>query len=476
MKLSRLFMSFLVLSFLVTSVEAAPKASRSSNTIRVVEPLTEETLKIVKTEAVKIDPKRLEFNLNKVSNSDIVKICSMYPKMNSLVVSRSKDVTDISPIAQLKSLKSLNLSLDNVKDFTPLSQLVQVERLTVGGDKIGPDLKWMSGLVNLSYLHINGGSQLISLEGLPSLPGLTRATIGKVNGANLTPITISLPSLTKLELTGSTINDLTPLTKLADLKELSLYGANVKDFTPLKNCSKLKTLNYYATKNADYSSLGQLKQVTYLKGGLTSLSDISFVAELPNLKRLDVFAEYITDYSPLAKTNIERLQIWNMRKPVGDLASVGQMPKLTRLKLWSVDYATNTKALAGLSELKEFTITSDFNNKSKDPFDMDAAKGWDKVEKIDITKAMLINGGNLSNLKELKDLKLNKINESGEPFSLAGFSNLPKLSYVSISSSNVKDIGVLKSLPNLKRLTINKVSVPEADLQGFAPNVKVTIK
>ncbi len=69
---------------------------------------------------------------------------------------------------------------------------------------------------------------------------------------------------------------------------------------------------YYAVKDADFNTLGKLTQVKELKGGLTRLDNISWVAGLPNLKKFDVFAEYVTDYSPLAKSKVENFQIWSM--------------------------------------------------------------------------------------------------------------------------------------------------------------------
>ena len=300
----------------------------------------------------------------------------------------------------------------------------------------------------------------------------------------------------KLELRNCTIKDLSPLAKMPNLSELNLYGASVKDFSPLAGCAKLKSLTYYAVDGADFSTLGALKQIVELKGGLTKLDNISFVSELPALRVFDLFAEYVTDYTPLASSKVEDLQIWKMRVPVGDLGAVGKTRTLKELKLWSVDGATNSAALAGLTELQKFTITSEYNKKNGGPFDMACAKGWGKLKEMSITGTRIVNAGNMAALTSMERLILVKVNVEGEPFSLSGLAKLTRLQSVRINDSQVADfealagctgltsvelrgckgitsLAPLKALPNLKKVMVSKGAFSEAELSGFAQNVKV---
>ncbi|MGE9984953.1 hypothetical protein [Desulfovibrio sp. SGI.169] len=431
----------------------------------------------------------------KITDADLEKICSAMPTMTKLEISDSKALTNIAPIAGLSHLKGLKIGAKQVKDFSPLAKLTNLESIDVSSDAMGPDLTWLSGFTNLKTLRVYGGSNLTSFKGLPALASLSSIRLGGASPADLSPL-LGMTGLKTVDLTGCTIADLTPLTKLPKMEDLNLYGARVKDFSPLAGCPALKKLTYYAVEDADFSTLGKLTQVVELKGGLTKLDNISWVAELPNLKKFDVFAEYVTDYSPLTKTTIESFQIWNMRAPVGDLASVGQMKSLKELKLWSADGATNSASLSGLGNLEKFTITTDYNKKSGEPFDFAAASGWSKVKEIDVTGAKLVHTDGLASAAALQKLTLSRI-KGDEPISLKFAGKLGALKTLSLTECKVSDmdalascgsletvtlskvegvssLAALKKLPSLKRLNISKGAFADTELEGFASGVKIT--
>ncbi|MBR4423719.1 MAG: hypothetical protein IKS68_05795, partial [Mailhella sp.] len=335
---------------LATGVQAAPSVRLSGSTFSVKEALTDEIVAQIKADQGKVrDMSKLAFELSKVSNEDVVKICSLYPGMAELRISDSqKTVTDVSPIAGLKILQKLRLQVA-APDLTPVSALTGLTSIEIRDDAVS-NVEWMAPLTKLTNIEVSG-ERIASYKGIPSLPNLKRASFYNAKPDDLTPLVESLPGLTDLKLNYNEIKDLTPLTKLAGLKDLNLYGATVKDFSPLAGCPALRSLMYYAVRDADFSTLGALTQVTELKGGLTKLDNIDWVANLPNLKKFDVFAEYVKDYGPLTKINLEDFQIWNMRVPVGDLSAVGQLASLKKLKLWDANGAVNSAALTGLSGL-----------------------------------------------------------------------------------------------------------------------------
>lgn len=483
-------MAFIALGLMLGLANAAPSVKVSGSNVQIKEGVPDEAvaqLKSVKDGAT--------VKAEKIADADLEKICSAMPNMMKLEVTESKALTSIAPIAGLSHLKGLKISAEQVKDFTPLARLTNLESIDVSSEAMGPDLKWMSGFTNLKTLRVDGDSNLTSFEGLPALASLTSIRLGGASPADLSPLLV-MTGLKTVDFTGCTIADLSPLAKLPKMTELNLYGVTVKDFSPLAGCPALKKLTYYAVKDADFSTLGKLIQVVELKGGLTRLNDISWVANLPNLKKFDVFAEYVTDYSPLTKTSIESFQIWNMREPVGDLAAVGQMKSLKELKLWSAEGATNSASLSGLGNLEKFTITSEYNKKSGEPFDFAAASGWSKVKEIDVTGAKLVNTDSLASASALQTLKLSKI-KGDAPLSLnfagklgalktlslneckvSNFDALAacgSLEYVTLTKvEGVNSLAALKKLPSLKRLNISKGALADAELEGFASNVKIT--
>ena len=489
MSMKIILCSMLALGLSVSAAYAEPSVKRSGTSITVKEAVTDDGITQIKEMAANI--KRPEFKLENIKDADLAKFCQAFPNVTRLSIKGK--LTSIAPVAGLKSLTSFELEADSVKDMSPLANL-KLTSLSVKSEGMGPDLKWMTGLTGLKDVEISAGSALTSFEGFPSLAGDPRVALNGASPVDLAPIQ-SLGS-SRLELRNCTIQDLSPLVNMPNLRELNLYGATVKDFSPLGKCAKLKKVTYYAVKDADFSTLAALKQVTELDGGLTELNSIAFVAELPALRSFDLFAEYVTDYSPLGASKVEKFQIWNMRTPECDLSGVAKAKTLKDLRLWSVNGAINSAALANLTELQKFTITTAYNEKKGDPFDMAAAKGWGKLKEMNITGAKIVNSGDMAACTSLEKLILVRVNKEGEPFNLAGVAKMAGLKSIMINECQVtnfealascteltsfemkKTAGVtslapLKSLPNLKRVVVSKGAFPEAELGGFAQTVKV---
>jgi len=82
-------------------------------------------------------------------------------------------VDDLSPLAGLDQLKSLTLYNGNQPlDLTPLSGLVNLEALTLRNNKI-TDLTPLAGMSNLRYLDLEG-NQITDVSPLAGLTGLER--------------------------------------------------------------------------------------------------------------------------------------------------------------------------------------------------------------------------------------------------------------------------------------------------------------
>ena len=429
-----------------SNVGAEPTVKFNYGTFNITEGVTDAVLELVKADMGKADPAKLKFDVKKINDEDLAKLCAAYPDMIGLSVDDDKTLTSIAPLASLKNLQELKLSAAKVTDPAPLAGLTKLTRLDVGMKAIsGPDLKWMSGMTQLTSARIAVGGLVTSFEGLPSLPALKSIWISGASPADLTPLVKALPALQKLELYGCTIQDLTPLAQLASLDDLILYGSKVKDFSPLAGCPKLKKLMYYATSDADYATLGKLTQVQTLKGGLTKLDDIAWVADLPNLKEFHVFAEYIKDYSPLAKIKLENFTIWNMRAPV-NLSPLAGIDSFTYFKLWNLKGVTGFDALASQVNLKELII--DEVNQKEGSVDMAFAKSLASLEKLTLSKSTVSNFDALA--------------------------ACTKLTSVTLRESTGINLAVIKQLPALTSLTVSKGTFSEAELEGFPAKVKIT--
>lgn len=386
-----------------------------------------------------------KFTLEDATDADLAKLCALFPGMTELKVAKGKRITNLAPLAGLKNLKRLELRDCQAPDLTPVAGLSGLTSINV--DSTMADLAWMEKLTNLTNLSVSSKA-LVSLKGLPNLPNLRQVSINMGKPDDLTPIVESLPNLRTLKLHYITAPaDLSPLTRLAQMEDLDFYGATVKDFSVLAGCPKLKKLTYYATKGADYSTLGKLTQVEELFGGLSGLKDIAWIVNLPGLKKFTLFAEPIVDYTPLAQTKLEYLKIWSMKAPV-DLTPVGKIATLKELVFWSVEQASGSKALAGLTALEKLTV-NDFNKqKGGENFDLSAASGWKKLKELSMQATTVDN--------------------------FAALASCAALERVTLTRMKVDSLAPLKKLPALKSVRVTKGSFPDAELQGFAPSVKVS--
>ncbi|MDL2313527.1 hypothetical protein LJC36_00935 [Desulfovibrio sp. OttesenSCG-928-C14] len=260
-------------------------------------------------------------------------------------------------------------------------------------------------------------------------------------------------------------------------------------------CSKLRKVEYYAVKGADFSTLGKLTQVQELVGGLTDLNDISWIAELPNLKKFSMFAEGVTDYTPLAKAKVEDLQIWKMKNPV-DLTQLSGATSLTKLKLWILTDATGFEGLGSLVNLKELIF--DGVNEKNGSVDLAFAKSLANLETLTLKRGVFLNSDSFGSLTKLKKLSCSDANIRGDiPFDLTFLAKTISLENLDISNSTVRNfdavagseklkqatlvktsgvtsLGSLKKLPSLKGVVLSKGAFPDTEISGFGEKVKIT--
>lgn len=491
MQSQTVFCTLLALSLSGSAAYAEPSVRTSGSSITVKEALTDEGLAQIMQALGSVKSPR--FVLEKIGDEDLAKFCKSFPNAESLSVQTEKDrLRSIAPLAGIRKLTSLYLKAESVTDMSPLAGLTSLTLLTVNSKSMGPDLRWMSGLTKLKSVQLEAGSSLTSFEGFPALQGSPRVSISRAAPRDLSPLQ-NLPA-SRLELRYCTIQDLSPLTRMPSLQTLDLYGSTVKDFSPLAGCAKLKKFTYYAVKGADFSTLGRLKQVRELDGGLTKLGSIAFLADLPNLRVFDVFAEDVTDYSPLASSKVEKFRIWQM--PAGDLAVIGRAVTLKELALWDVSEAGNSAALSGLTNLEKFEIGSGYNRSGGEAFNLACARGWSRLKELKLAKTKTENEAGLAACSSLEKITLNEVGKEGRPFSLAGLNKMSKLKNVVITDSRISDfdalagcpalvsidisktagvtsLAAIKALPGLKSLTVSRGAFPDAELAGFAAGVKI---
>ena len=274
----------------------------------------------------------------------------------------SDDVSDISALANLTKLKRLNLRFTDVSDVSPLQNLTNLEDLRLGHT----DVSDISALANLTKLEVLGLSytDVSDISALVNLP--------KLEQLDLEDITLSADSQThflameKKGIKGShnfnldveanlakCLNKKIPASAgktlfrrswLENLSSLICHDpTNVSDISALRYCTNLEDLTlgtnwdvYTPTGTSsnveDISALANLTKLKDLRLSGSNVEDISALANLTNLEYLELNRTKVEDISVLANlTKLEMLELGNTK--VSDISALAKLPNLEQLDL-----------------------------------------------------------------------------------------------------------------------------------------------
>ena len=116
-------------------------------------------------------------------------------------------------------------------DISPLAGLTKLESLQMGGIVID-DLSAVSGMHNLIGLTVFNGEQALDLSPLAGMTNLQALTLRNNKITDITPLA-GLKNLTYLDLEGNQITDVTPLASMTRLNRLFLSNNPISDFSSL---------------------------------------------------------------------------------------------------------------------------------------------------------------------------------------------------------------------------------------------------
>ncbi len=250
------------------------------------------------------------------SQKDFDAICKMDWIQNFKIKSRNEQIKDLSAIAQLKNLNTLEISSfsvtkDSKLDIEPISKLTELVSLTFYATKVG------------------------NTDGLGKLSKLKELSLYMADVSSISFIK-NLPLLEKLDLYGAyhTFPNYEPLAGLKNLKELNIYmNPQAKDAL-LGPISKLTSLEVIEFSNcSEITNLNFLKNCLNLKridANWSGLTNISGIANLSLLEELYFSDCKLTDISSLKSlTALKTLRIENIS--VSDLTPIHSCTSLTKL-------------------------------------------------------------------------------------------------------------------------------------------------
>ena len=204
--------------------------------------------------------------------------------------------------------------------------MTNLRELHLRGNDFTTDLSALSGLSNLTHLHLSYST----ITDISTLSGLTNLRVLSFSDTNIRDIsTLSgLTNLTHLHLTATNTEDVSPLSGLTNLTQLFLGHNRIEDISPLSNLTSLTELNFWDNRIEDISPLSGLTDLTALGLGLNNVSDISALSSLTNLTELWLSDNNITDISALS--SLTNLQVLNLGS--NSITDISPLSGLTNLQ------------------------------------------------------------------------------------------------------------------------------------------------
>jgi len=154
-------------------------------------------------------------------------------------------ITDISLLANLTSLKELDIAENMISDYSPLANLQNLERLGIGGNGSGyTDLSPLKNLINLTSIS----AHWCGIDDISALKDMTELTY--INFFNNSIVDISLlgdlEKLEYVELGMNKINDITPLYNLQLIAHINLRNNPIPE-DMLEEYYRPKANDYFTT-------------------------------------------------------------------------------------------------------------------------------------------------------------------------------------------------------------------------------------
>ncbi|MEW4487903.1 hypothetical protein AB1L42_07450 [Thalassoglobus sp. JC818] len=206
-------------------------------------------------------------------------------------------ITTLEPLRGLP-LKVLNLSQTRVTDLSPLEGM-KIERMGIAET----DISDMSPLTGAPLEHLDATRS--QLEDLSFLEGNTKLTHLYLEGAKVLDISpLASSPLKVLWLNKCPVEDLSILTG-KQLDELNLCDTPVENLKTVQSM-KLGTLWMRNTNVKDLTGISDHGLVSLDVEG-SAVNNLNALSGMTTLKRLNISRTQVTDLSPLADLQLERL-------------------------------------------------------------------------------------------------------------------------------------------------------------------------
>ncbi|OOR09310.1 internalin [Bacillus cereus] len=151
-------------------------------------------------------------------------------------------IENIEPFSKLEKLEKLNISNNNVKNIEPLFKINSLKKLTASNNKINNDtIQGIQELKNLSVLILND-NEISSVEAISEISMLNELELIGNQVVDIEPLS-KLKNLQWLNLSDNRIKDISIFASMLDLISLKLPGNEIQDIRPIIQLSQWSTID-----------------------------------------------------------------------------------------------------------------------------------------------------------------------------------------------------------------------------------------
>ena len=225
-------------------------------------------------------------------------------------------------------------------------------------NRLGGDIKLYDSIPLASVGMISEADFMASYPALDPATGETmlRDKIFKNDMAELDAKLKLVTQKQRVDMSGiPEIINVEPISELSDLAWLDISGTSVDDISPLRNANKLKTLKANSTLIEDLSALKYCLTLEELEVANTTLDDLSVLANLPNLQKINLSGTQVSRVNGLKNCpNLTSLNLGGTR--IANIGIVQDLPLLRNLDI-SNTAVRDLTPVGGLKDLQSLNIS-----------------------------------------------------------------------------------------------------------------------
>lgn len=215
-------------------------------------------------------------------------------------------LTNIDGVRNMSVLREFSAAGNALKNVSVIGNMTLLRSLNLSNNLIS-DISSFSNLSSLKTLDIS--NNLVSdISSLSYLTMLTDLNISTNNIKQLNAIS-RLQNIEILTVSNNPILYLLPIEEFTSLKTLKIDGTSVTTLGALSDLVNLESLDCSRTAITDFSALSKMRLKT-LVAAQANISDVSVISLANSVKMLDLSLNSISDVSPLSTmTNLNILNI-----------------------------------------------------------------------------------------------------------------------------------------------------------------------